>query len=172
MTTSVYLFVRLVHVLLGALWFCGIAMLVLFVMPAIAQSGPAGGQVMGGMMRRRFGPYMPAVGGTTVVTGIALYWRFTSGFDPALMHTHAGLVFGTGGLLGIVSLIIGGSMVGRGTDTLYRMGGELAAMPDGPQKIAFIQRMTALSQRTAVAARVVLVLVTITIALMALAHYV
>ena len=172
MSTSLFLLVRLVHVLLGALWFGSIALLVLFVMPAISQSGPAGGQVMGSMMRRGFGPFMPVIGGTTVVTGIVLYWRFTSGFDSSLVHSHAGLAFGIGGLLGIASLVIGGSMVGRGTDTLMRMGDELARMPDGPDKSAFVQRMTALRQRTASAARVLLVLVTITIALMTMAHYI
>jgi uncharacterized membrane protein len=171
-TTSIYLLVRLAHVLVAALWFGSIAVLVLFVMPSIAQAGPAGGQVMNAMMRRGFGPFMPAIGGTTVLTGVLLYWRFTSGFAPALVHTHAGLAFGIGGLLGIASLLVGGLIVGRGSDALMRMAAELPSMVDGPEKALFVQRMTALRNRTATGGRVLLALVTVTITLMTLAHYI
>lgn len=156
--------------MLGALWFGAIAVMALFVMPSIAQTGPAGGQVMNTMLRRGFGGFMSAVGGITVLAGLALYWRFTASFDMTIVHTNAGLAFGIGGAIGIVALIIGGSIVGRGSDTIMRLGGQLTSMPDGPEKLAVMQRLASLRQRVANASRLVLALVAITVILMTLGH--
>jgi uncharacterized membrane protein len=170
MSSEVYVLIRLVHVLLGAAWFGGLVLLVLFVMPSIAQSGPAGGQVMGTMVRRGFASFMPSIAGLAVVSGIILYWRFTGGFDTAVMTTHGGMAFGIGGLFGLTALIIGSAITGPGNKALVRLGGEMARMPDGPDKVVTLQRIAALRHRVTTTSRLVLVLVTITMVVMTLGH--
>jgi putative copper export protein len=105
MGTLLFLSVRVVHVLLGAIWFGAIVVMVLFVAPAVQQSGPAGGQVMGNLVRRGFTTFMPSIAGLTIVSGLWLYWRFTGGFTPSIVHSHAGLSFALGGASGLVALI-------------------------------------------------------------------
>ena len=120
---------RAAHVLLAALWIGAGMFATLFLGPAMADMGPAGGQVIGALGRRGFLTYMAIVPGTTVLTGIYLYWRFTGGFDPAVMSTHAGMAFGTGGLLGLASLIIGGSVIGRSGRALLALGEKMPTLP-------------------------------------------
>ncbi len=74
----VYLFVRVLHVALAALWFGIVAFLVFYLIPTVQQVGPAGGQVMSGLARRGFDRFMAIVAGTTVLSGLWLYWRFTA----------------------------------------------------------------------------------------------
>lgn len=172
MGTIVFLSVRLMHVLLGAVWFGAIVLMVLFVVPAVQQSGPAGGQVMGNLVRRGFTTFMPSIAGLTVVSGLWLYWRFTGGLSPAIVHSHAGLAFGIGGLSGFAALIIGGSMVSRGMKAIVELAGQAAALPEGPDRAVLMERIGALRARTAKASKAVFVLVTIAMTLMTLAHYI
>jgi hypothetical protein len=172
MGTLLFLSVRVVHVLLGAIWFGAIVVMVLFVAPAVQQSGPAGGQVMGNLVRRGFTTFMPSIAGLTIVSGLWLYWRFTGGFTPSIVHSHAGLSFALGGASGLVALIIGGSRVSRGMKAIVGLAGQAAALPEGAERAAVMQQMTALRERTAKASQVVLALVTVAMLLMTLAHYI
>ena len=137
----------------------------------MADMGPAGGQVMGALGRRGFLTYMAIVPGTTVLTGIYLYWRFTGGFDTAVMGTHAGMAFGIGGLLGLASLIIGGSVIGRSGQALLALGEKMPTLPPAEQAAA-AQEMAKLTARADGGGKVVAVLTVITIVLMALGHYI
>jgi putative copper export protein len=67
---------RLVHVVSAILWFGGLTMLVMFVVPAIDASGPVGQQFMQQLMRHtKVAVYMPVLGVLTVLSGLSLYWR-------------------------------------------------------------------------------------------------
>jgi uncharacterized membrane protein len=111
--TALFLLLRVAHVLLAALWVGAVAFTSFFLMPALQDSGPAAGPVMGALMRRKIHVYISSIGGTTVVTGLYLYYRFTGGFDPALSGSMGARVFGLGGVAGIAALIIGGAVVSR-----------------------------------------------------------
>jgi SAM-dependent methyltransferase len=82
--TALFLLLRAAHVLLAALWVGSVAFISFFLMPAFEESGAAAGPVMGALLRRKLPVFMAAIGGTTVLTGFYLYYRFTGGFDPAL----------------------------------------------------------------------------------------
>src|SRR5262249_54912621 len=111
--TAFFLLVRAAHVLLATIWVGSVALTTFFLMPALEEAGPSAGPVMGALMRRKLPVFMSSIGGTTVLTGLYLYYRFTGGFDPALSASTAGKVFGTGGVAGIAALIIGGAVVSR-----------------------------------------------------------
>jgi uncharacterized membrane protein len=91
-STLLYLTVRVVHVLLAALWLGSVGLMVLFVMPANKEAGPAAAPLMGAIVRRGLNGFTGALGGITVLTGIYLYWRFTGGFSPEMSATRGAMV--------------------------------------------------------------------------------
>jgi uncharacterized membrane protein len=170
--TFLFLLLRVAHVLMAAVWLGATAFVTFFLMPAIQETGPAAGPVMGALMRRKLPFFMASLGGLTVVTGFYLYWRFTGGFDPALSATRAAMVFGTGGIAGLLALIIGGAIVSRSTKKMAGLGAQLASMPDGPARLKAAAEMAAARTRAAVAGRIVIALQMLALACMAIGHYV
>ena len=170
--TLLFLAIRAVHVLLAAMWVGAVGLMVLFVMPAVKEAGPAAGPFMSTIARRGLNGFMAALGGTTVLTGIYLYWRFTGHFDPALSASRAAMVFGTGGIAGILSVILGGAVVGRSLARMGELGGKAMALPEGPERAALMAQSTAARDRGLGGARIVLVLQIIALICMAIGHYV
>jgi uncharacterized membrane protein len=170
-STALFLLLRAAHVLLAALWVGSMAFTTFFLMPAFQESGPAAGPVMAALVRRKFSVFMSAIGGTTVLTGFYLYYRFTGGFDPALSGSMGARVFGTGGLAGLAALIIGGAVVARNAKKMAAIGPRLASAPDS-ERAALAADMAAARQRAATFSLVVIVLQVIAVVLMAIGHYV
>jgi uncharacterized membrane protein len=170
--TLVFLTVRAVHVLLAATWVGSVAFLVMFVMPALQQTGPAAGPMMGAIARRGLNGVMAAMGGVTVVTGFYLYWRLTGHFDPALSATRSAMVFGTGGIAGLLSVIVGGAVVGRNMAKMAAIMGKTAALGEGPERTRLLTESNAARDRGITGARIVLVLQLVALVCMAVGHYV
>ena len=170
-STVLFLVLRAAHVLIAAIWIGAVAFVTFFLMPSLQEAGPSAGPVMAALMRRKLHVFMASIGGTTVLTGIYLYYRFTGGFDPALSGTRSAMVFGTGGLAGIVALILGGAVVARNAKKMGELGAKLASARD-PERAALATQMSAARQRAASASLLVVILQVIAIVLMALGHYV
>ena len=168
MQTAIFLALRAAHVFLAAIWFGSTVFVSELLVPALDAAGPSGGQIMGGL-GRRITVYMAILAGTTVLTGIYLFWHFTGGFDPAVSKTNAGMAFGIGGAAGLVAAIIGGSVVGRSANKLGPLMGQLASAKD---KTALMQEVAALRQRMKIGTRAVLLLQAIALVLMAVGHYI
>ena len=141
-------------------------------MPAVEATGAAGGQVMTRMVKGALIKYFAILGGMTAVTGIYLLWRLTGGFDPVISASRTGMIFGIGGVCGIIAVIIGGSVVGRAATENVAVMEKAAGMPGGPEKEALLQREAALRQRMKSSGTLVIVLQAIALVLMALGHYV
>ena len=170
--TALFLLLRVAHVLLAATWLGASAFVALFLMPSAEDAGPAAGPMMSALMRRKLPVFMAAVGGTVVVTGLYLYWRFTGGFDPALSGTRAAMVFGTGGISGIAALIVGGVVVSRNAKKMADVAGRLPTVTEGPERAVLVGDMNAARRKAAAGARLVVVLQAIALAAMAIGHYV
>lgn len=170
--TALFLLLRAAHVLLAAIWVGMTAFVAMFLMPVVRHAGPAAGPVMGGLVRRKFPVAMASLGGTVVLTGFYLYWRFTGGFDPALSATRGAMVFGTGGIAGTLALIIGGAVVSRNAKKMALLGTQLPTFPEGPQRTAAIAEMSAARAKATTFSRIVLVLQVIALLCMAVGHYV
>src|SRR3954465_9562641 len=160
MTTStlVFLLLRIAHVLLAAVWIGMTAFVSLILMPTIQEPKVGGVPLAQAMMRRKLHIYMASLGGTVVLTGFYLYWRFTGGFDPALSATRAAMVFGTGGIAGTLALILGGAVVGKNAKK----------MADAASPAEF----EAARRKAVTFGTVVLLLQAIAITAMAIGHYV
>ena len=170
--TLLFLVLRALHVLLAALWVGSTAFMVFFVMPAFKDTGPAAATMMGAIARKGLNAFMAVLGGITVLTGFYLYWRMTGGFDPALSATHGAMVFGTGGLAGLVSLIIGGAVVGRNMKRMGELGGQASALPEGPERARLMGASNAARDRGITGARLVLGLQMIAVICLAVGHYI
>jgi len=172
LATLMFLVLRAVHVLLAAVWVGSTAFMVFFVMPALKDTGPAAGPMMGAIARKGLNAFMAVLGGLTVLSGFYLYWRLTGGFDPALSATHGAMVFGTGGIAGLISLVIGGAVVGRSMKRMGELGGQASALPEGPERVRLMGESNAARDRGLAGARLVLALQLIAVICMAIGHYV
>ena len=171
-STLLFLTVRALHVLLAAAWLGSTAFLSLFVLPSLDEAGPAGSTVMAAMGRRRVDPFFASIGGTTVLTGLWLYWRFTSGFDRVASATMAARLFGAGGLAGILALIIAGSIVGRTARKMIALASKEAASTDSTQRAALQTEIAGATRRISTYSKIVLVLQVVALVCMAIGHYV
>jgi hypothetical protein len=169
--TVLFLVLRIAHVLLAALWLGMACFISFFLLPSLHDTGAAAGPVMSALMRRKLHIWMASLGGTVVLTGFYLYWRFTGGFDPGLSATRAAMVLGSGGIAGTLALIIGGAVVSRAAKKMAALGAGLSSMPEGQARTTAIAEMGAAHQRATSAGRLVVVLQAIALAAMAIAHY-
>lgn len=119
----------LIHLSCGVVWAGGLITVGFFVVPAVFESGPAGGAVIAGIMRRRFATLMTAAGALVVVSGLRLYMlRFSADW----IGSANGIVLTLGALLGLAAFIIG-VFVQKPTATRFAaLGAKLASSGDAP----------------------------------------
>ncbi|MGH8213905.1 MAG: hypothetical protein ACREPP_11830 [Rhodanobacteraceae bacterium] len=170
MSGSFFLSLRAAHILLAALWLGAAFLLSLFVLPAARDVGPAGGQFMATLQKRKLHAFMAGTAVLTVLSGIWLYWLFTAGLQTEVMFSAGGLAFGIGGLCGVLAMILGGAIMGRGTARMVAMGEEAVLLSD-VERTVHMQQMEALRQRLGVASKFILLLMVAALLLMAVGHY-
>lgn len=171
MDSSLFLTLRAAHILLAALWLGAAFLLSIFVMPAVRDAGPAGGQVLSTLHRRKLHVFMASAALLTVVSGIWLYWLFTAGLQEGLIFSAGGLAFGIGGLCGLLAMILGGAVMGRGMARMTAIGERTGSMSE-PERAAQMEEIAALRRRLGFAGKAILVLMVIALLLMAVGHYV
>ena len=170
-STALFLLIRAAHVLIAAIWVGATFFISYFLFPTLQETGPAAGPVMGALMRRKLPVFQASLGGTAVLTGFYLYYRFTAGFDPAVSGSRAAMVFGTGGICGLAALIIGGAVVSRNAKKMGELGARLASASEADRG-ALAAQMGVHRSRAATASRIVVILQMIAVVLMAIGHYV
>jgi hypothetical protein len=143
-----------------------------FLMPSVRAAGPAGGAVMQQLVQaRRLPRWLLTAAILTIVSGIGLYWVDSSGFRSAWLGSGPGRVFGLGGILGILTAILGMAVnfptARRLTALAARLQG--SGRPPAPDEAAEMQRLQARLGRAAMAAAGLLVMATLA---MAVARYV
>ena len=103
---SVIIILRIIHIVAGAFWVGGAVTTAFFLLPTVKATGPIGGQFAGALIQRTHLPeWLTVAGGLAVLSGLLLYWDFYAGlawdgFQPQV-------VIGIGGLLAILSLVLG-----------------------------------------------------------------
>jgi uncharacterized membrane protein len=168
---AVFLGARVVHVLGATLWLGAIFFISMYLMPVLQQAGPEGGKIMAGLERRGLVIFMSSVAGFTILTGFYLYWHLTGGFDPAMSGSHEAMVFGAGGVLGLIAGIIGGSVVGRSAKKASMLSAKMASLSE-KDRAAVVAEIQQLRQKMVTWGHVVVVLLVITVVLMTIGHYV
>lgn len=169
---AIFLSLRVLHVLCAALWFGAAVLLGMFVLPTVERLGTDGHKVLTSLVRGGLNAYMGSVAGLTILSGFYLYWHFTAGFDPTISRSAGAMLYGIGGLLGIIAAFLGGSVIGRGLKSLESAGAALATTNDTAARTAVLSDIAHLRARVKSAGNVMLVLLVVAIILMALGHYV
>lgn len=166
-----YLLVRAIHVLFGAVW-VGIAVFAAWIITPLAESlGPDAVKVNAIMRKRGFIAGMPILAGTTILTGVALYYRFTGHFSPEGLRSHAAMVYGTGGVLGIISLLIGALVISRSMIKAETVSKAAAGAKSADERNRMLADAAALRARAGAAGNLIAVLLIITVLLMATGLY-
>jgi len=167
---TVFVTLRTLHIVCAALWLGSATLLGLFVLPAVDRLGSDAGRVMTSLQRTGLNAFMASISGLTVLSGLYLYWRATA--DPTFSGSTTGIVLGIGGLLGLASAIVGGSLVGRAARNLAAAGESLSTTTDAASRTALLADMTRLHTQLKTFGHVVTGMLFITAILMAIAHYV
>lgn len=166
-----FLAVRVLHILLAAIWFGATVVTTFYFVPAIKDARAAGGQVMVGVIRRGYSTMLSVVSGLVMLTGLDLYYRVTQGFDPVISGSMMGRVFGVGAVAGILATVLGSMVAGRARKATAIMQ-QAGPMADGAEKAALMQQAAAHQQTMATFSRITLVLMFIAIVTMSIGHYV
>ncbi|MCE9619157.1 MAG: hypothetical protein K8R92_04540 [Planctomycetes bacterium] len=168
---TMFLVLRVLHILLAAVWVGATVSTTFFFVPAIKEAQAAGGQVMGNVMKRGYSMVMTSIAGLVMLTGLYLYHHYTQGFDPIISGSMGGRVFGTGGLAGILATVIA-SGIGRKARKAVALMQQAGPMPAGAEKSALMQQAAALQGSMATANKITLVLMVIAVVTMSVGHYV
>jgi uncharacterized membrane protein len=163
---------RLIHVLFGVFWAGTAIFNAAFLIPTVRALGPAGGRVMQEIAEKRKLPiYFFVSGILTVLSGFGLYWYDSAGFTNGFMRSRGGMTFGFGGLIALITLLLGIFVITPAAIRASKLGASIAAggKPPTPEHGAEMQRLQAKLGKMGSLAAVLLTLTTIA---MAVARYV
>ena len=161
---------RLVHVLGGVFWVGGMMYMAFFLMPTMAQAGPAAAPVIAGLQQRKLFVWLPVIALATMLAGIRLMMIQSDGFSALHFSTSIGRTYLVSGSLAIIAFAVGVSI---NRPAMTRIGVLTAAMPtaDDATKSAMQAELATLRQRSGVATKVVTWLLIAAAAGMAVARY-
>ena len=168
---SHFVALRVIHILLAAVWVGATVATTFYFVPAIKEARGAGGQVMAGVMKRGYSTMLSAIAGLVMLTGLYLYYHYTQGFDPVISGSMGGRVFGTGGIAGIIATVLG-SMVGAKARKVTALMQQAGPMPEGPEKGALLGQAAVHQQKMATFSMITIVMMVIAIVTMSIGHYV
>jgi uncharacterized membrane protein len=166
-----FVILRVIHILAGVFWAGAVFLTVTFLMKAMADAGPAGGQVMEALIKRRFFDALPAVALVTVLSGIELFRKASSGFSAAWLGSPTGVGFSIGAVAGILALAMAG-LVGRSaTLQAVKLMGQAMSVSDEKEKGPLIAQAGQLRERGAGAIRMAAYLLLVSVLAMAVSRY-
>ena len=124
---------RLLHIVSGAFWFGSSMMMSFFISPTVAATADAGQRFMAYLVKQgRVVTVISVLAGITVVAGAGLYWIDSAGFSSAWTWSSTGLVFGLGGILGLIGFIFG-MQIGTNINKIVKTGSEIQGKPTAEQ---------------------------------------
>jgi hypothetical protein len=159
---------RLLHIICGVLWVGALGLLVMFIMPAVGRSGPAGGQFMQYLMSKtKVTTFMPILALVTVLAGIGLFVIDSRGSNGTFARSAMGMTYSIGGLAAVIGFITGGIMTGGSANKIAKISSSITGAPSPEQA----SEIAALQARMRTGARISFALLLFTTAAMAVARY-
>ncbi|CAN5825035.1 hypothetical protein BH11GEM1_BH11GEM1_17350 [soil metagenome] len=166
------LVLRVIHVVLGVCWAGALVFIAAFLLPALKASGPAAAPVMAQLSQvRKMPDYLIGMGLLTLLSGTALFWNDSAGFNESWMQTGPGRTFSVGGTLGVIVLLMG-LMIN--VPTSRKLGALSGAVKDagGPPSAEQAAEIARLQGRLATVMRIAAVLIVLAAAAMSVARYI
>jgi hypothetical protein len=172
MAGTIYVIIlRILHIGGGIFWAGAGLFMAWFLAPAVRQAGPAGGAVMLRLNRgTRWSLAISLASVLTVLSGILLYVRNGTATAWTYMSSGTGITITLGAITGIISLIIGGALVGPTSAKISDLGEKMAAN-DGPPSAEDGATMAALQSKMGSASRTQAITLLLSVLLMAVARY-
>lgn len=128
MSLTLIVLLRAIHVIASSFWLGIMLLNAAFLLPAIRNSGPAGGQVMKQLVQaRRLPSFINAAVVTSLTTGAIVLWWVSGGFSAAWTQSGQGLGLLTGAALAILVALMGQFVNGP---TARRLGQISAQLPN------------------------------------------
>jgi uncharacterized membrane protein len=160
---------RIVHVLGAIFWLGGSTFAAFFVLPAIAQAGAAGGQVMAILLRRKVFIMMPIVAVITMLAGIRLMMITSTNFGRGYFRMLPGKTYAVSALLAIVAFLLGVVVARPAVNRVSKLSGMASSDDFSRERIS--KEIAALQNRAAAASRIGIVILWIAAIGMAIARY-
>ena len=140
---SPWLWVKLVHVVLGAFWFGGAVVGTFYLTAAARALGPGAAPVLKYVIGvRKFPVALNIAAGLTVLTGLGLYDRLSGHFRNPLVHNFHGWALTLGAAFGVLAIVWGGAVVSRSAKRFTAITTTLTGPPTPEQaaEIATLQK--------------------------------
>lgn len=165
------LILRIVHIFGGVFWVGATAINLVFLIPAVRDSGAEGMKFMQTLMgHHRFPVAIATSAWLTILAGFLLYWRDSAGLQLSWITSAVGLGFTVGALAALGGFLLGGFMLGPTARKLGMLSAELQAQgapPTGEQQA----EMGRLAARMDSLGRLEMILLVIALMSMATARY-
>ena len=161
---------RVLHIVAGIFWVGGIIIVARFILPSARALGPAGAPMVNQLVQLRKLPMRLLIAGwVTVLAGSALYSRAGSLSAGTYYDSWPGRVFGFGGALAVVVVLMGTFGNVPTTRRMMALGAQMQASSGGtPEQAAEMERLQTRLGRLSNAAMVLLL---VAAACMAIARY-
>lgn len=166
---TLLLALRIIHIVLGVFWAGTLMFVATFLEPAVRATAPEGGKVIQAMLARRYLDILPLIALLTILSGFALMWIVSGGFNPDWMGSKAGMILGTGGVVALAAFAIGVGIMRPATLKVMALAKKLPEAGAGAEAIQ--AEMAGLRRRAAVAGRWVAALLLLAVTTMAVARY-
>ena len=142
-----------------------------FLAPTLAPLGPAAGQVMAGLAKRRLMTILPIAAILTLLPGLRLMWIASAGFSSAYFATPVGQTYSAAGGLAIVAFVVGMAVSRPAAMRAGAIGAQMASAPDDAARSRLAAEMEGARRRGTIGGMIVLILLTLASAGMATARY-
>jgi hypothetical protein len=163
---------RLFHIVGGVFWVGAVMTLAWFVGPSTGVLGEATGRFFQEIMiRRKLSVWIASAMGLTLLSGLAMYGRYSMVANSHFASSRTGIVLGIGALFAIVAAVIGGSVAGKTAKGIAAISHQIQAAGGRPTDEQKAQIM-AMQARQGKASRIAAALLLVTLIAMASARYV
>jgi uncharacterized membrane protein len=162
---------RLIHVLAGVFWAGSVIFVAAFLIPAVAASGPGGGQVIQQVMAVLKYPRAAGIAAVlTILAGGTMYWHDMKISTTGWAGSAPGITYGIGALSALVAFTVFLTTIRPTGNKLLEFGRTIQTRggPPTPEESAAIAR---LQVRMSSASRAGAAFLAITVAAMAIARY-
>lgn len=165
------LVLRLVHILGGMIWVGSGIFTSFFLLPTLAQAGPAAGQVIAGLQRRRLFTILPIVALLTILSGVRLMQITSAGFSPAYFASTSGRTYAWSGVAAIVGFLVSVFIARPAAMRAARIGATMATSTDAAARASLTATLEQSRRTSSIANLLSVGLVVLAAAGMAVARY-
>lgn len=134
---------RAIHVFSAFIWAGVVFVNYAWLSPAVKESGPAGGQVMGRIAKSSLPRAMTIAPILTVLAGLVLYWVYSGHFSAAYMTSWKGIALSIGALAGLAAFFEGWFVSGPTVNKIGKLGAAMQAAggPPQPEQVSQMQAL-------------------------------